>query len=139
MRVRFAAALAVAGLISMSCGGITDPSNNTVDTFTGAFSPGSFDPSGHKFVAANGGELTVEITALAPIISSYVGLIWAQTSSDGNCNPLNMGPTLAQVNAQLNVPAISGAQIVSGTYCIFVYDAAGLPGTETYTVRVSHP
>jgi hypothetical protein len=139
MRVRFAAALAVAGLITMSCGGIVDPSQNKVDTFSGAFAPGSFDPVGHKFTSSAGGELTVRMTALAPISSSFVGLIWAQTSSDGNCNQSNMGPTLAQVNAQLNVPAISGQQIVSGTYCIFVYDPVGYPGAETYSMTVSHP
>jgi hypothetical protein len=139
MRVRFAAALAVAGLITMSCGGIVDPSQNKVDTFTGAFSPGAFDPSGHKFTSSAGGELTVLLTQIGPISTSFVGLIWAQTSSDGSCNPSSPGATLAQVNAQLGVPAIAGAQIVAGSYCIFVYDVVGYPSTETYTLTVSHP
>ena len=42
MRIRFiaAAAFVFAVLASISCGGITDPSKNTTETFTGTVPPG---------------------------------------------------------------------------------------------------
>jgi hypothetical protein len=137
MRVRFAALLAAAGLMTISCGGITDPSQNNVQTFSGAYAPGSYS-AGFAFNAANGGELTVRITALAPSTTTYVGLLWSQAGSDGGCT--SPGGALFQTNfAQLNVPAITGAQIVAGNYCIFAYDSVGLTTTETFTMTVSHP
>ena len=135
MRARFAAALAVIGLITISCGGITDPSKNTVDTFTGTVGVGG--STAHAFTAANGGELTVRITALAPISSIFVGIEWTQAANDGSCAG-NLG-VLAQSLAQLNVPVISGASIISGKYCIVVYDPGTLSAAENYTLTVSHP
>jgi hypothetical protein len=136
MRARFAAAVAVASLITMSCGGIVDPSQNQVQTFSGTIAPGGGGQAAHAFTAANGGELTVKITALSPITQTYIGVAWTQAASDGSCN----GAVLFSTNfAQLNVPAISGANIVSGKYCIVVYDIGVFTVPETYTVSVSHP
>ena len=137
MRARFAAMLAVAGLITMSCGGIVDPSQNTVDTFSGSFPPGG-QSVGHPFTASNGGELTVKITALAPNQSTYVGVTWSQAAGDGSCSG-GLGIVAQNLFGQLNVPAISGANIVSGKYCIFLSDSVGLTTTETFTVTISHP
>ncbi|HEY1912333.1 MAG TPA: hypothetical protein VGG73_15525 [Vicinamibacterales bacterium] len=134
MRLRFAAILIVAGLITISCGGITDPSQNTVQTFSGTFSSAS--PSGQAFTAAAGGELTVKLTALAPVSSSYVGVAWVYQNSDGSCSTNSL---FSNQFSQLNVPAISGAQISKGAYCIVVYDVVGFTTPETYTMTVSHP
>jgi hypothetical protein len=140
MRARFATALAVACAISIAaCGGITDPSNNQQQQASGAFAPGGYS-QGIPFTAKNGGELTVRITALAPNSTTYVGIIWTQAASDGSCNIGNLGQTLYQSGiAQLNVPAISGAQIISGQYCIFLYDSVGLTAGQTFTLVISHP
>ncbi len=136
MRARFAAAIAVAGLITMSCGGIVDPSQNKVETFSGTLAAGGGGQSAHAFTAANGGELTVKVTALSPISQTFIGIAWTQAASDGNCN----GAVLFSTNfAQLNVPAISGARVTSGKYCIVVYDVGAFTVPETYTVSVSHP
>lgn len=133
MRARCAAAIAVAGLITMSCGGIVGPSQNQVETFSGTIAPGG--QSAHAFTAAKGGELTVKITALSPITQTYIGVAWTQAASDGSC-----GGVLYSTNfAQLNVPAISGANIISGKYCVVVYDIGAFAVPETYTVSVSHP
>ena len=140
MRARFAAMLAVAGLITMSCGGIVDPSQNKIDTFSGAFAPGGFS-AGFPFTASNGGELTVKVTQLSPNSSTFFGVLWTQAAGDGTCGSPSVGGALLQNNfAQLNVASISGSQIVSGKYCIFMFDSAGgLSATETFTATVSHP
>ena len=137
MRVRFAAVLLAAGLMTISCGGITDPSQNNVQTASGAFPPGG-QSAGIAFTAANGGELTVRITALAPNSQTYVGLYWLQDASGGACT--SYGGNLFQTSfAQINVPVITGAQIVKGQYCIVLYDSVGLASAETFTVTISHP
>ena len=135
MRASAVVALAVAGLISLSCGGITDPSKNTVDTFSGTLTVGG-PPGTHQFSASKTGEIAVKVTALSPVSNTYVGLIWLQTQSDGNCfgNTLTLGQTVGQVN----LTAISNA-IASGRYCLIVYDAVGFTASENYTVTVSHP
>jgi len=137
MRARFAAMLAVAGLITMSCGGIVDPSQNAVDTYSGAYPPGG-QSAGQPFTASNGGELTVKITALSPNQSAYVGVTWAQANGDGSCGG-SLGILAQNQFGQLNVPAISGARIVSGKYCIIMSDSVGVTQTKTFTATISHP
>ena len=134
MRARFAAAfvLALAGALTIACGGIVSPSQNTVDTFSGTIPPGG----AHPFSASKTGEIQVKLTALAPVSSTFVGMIWAQAGSDGGCT--SVGGILFQTIAQLNVQAIS-TQIISGRYCLVVYDYIGFTAPETYSVTVSHP
>ena len=132
MRARFAAALAVAGAIT-ACGGIVTPSQNTVETFSGTIPPGG----AHGFSASKTGEIQVKLTALSPVSSTFVGLVWAQAGGDGGCTS-TVGGILFQTAAQLNVQAIS-TQILSGRYCLIVYDVIGFTATENYTVTVSHP
>ena len=132
-RIRAALLLAVAGALSVSCGGIIDPSKNQVEPFSGTIPVGG--SVSHSFSASKTGEISVKITALAPVSQTLAGVLWAQAANDGTCN----GNILQNNNfAQLNVPAIS-AQIISGKYCIVVYDAGYFTAAETYTVLVSHP
>src|SRR5205809_4478479 len=141
MRARFSAAvaLAAAGVLSISCGGIVDPSKNQVETFSGTINPGTGAATYHPFSSSKTGEISVKLTALAPASSVFLGVVWAQDPSNGSCTGnLNF---LQQNNfAQLNLPAISG-QIISGKYCIAVYESAASPlsASENYTVTVSHP
>jgi len=133
MRARFAAAfaLALAGALTIACGGIVSPSQNTVETFSGTIPPGGAHPFSSKT-----GEIQVKLTALAPVSSTFVGMVWAQAGSDGGCTSIN--GVLFQTVAQLNVQAIS-TQIISGRYCLILYDYIGFTAPETYTVTVSHP
>ena len=136
MRARFAAAfsLALAGALTIACGGIVSPSQNTVETFSGTIPPGG----AHPFSASKTGEIQVKLTALAPVSSTFVGLVWAQAGSDGGCTSSNFGGVIFQTVAQLNVQAIS-TQILSGRYCLIVSEYIALTAPETYTVTVSHP
>lgn len=135
MHVRFSAAclLALAGAISTSCGGIVDPSQNTVEPFSGTVQPRSF--SEHKFSASKTGEIAIRVVTLTPISSAFIGVQWVQRSSDGNCNG-----SLLQNNAfaTANLTAISG-QIISGSYCVVMYDPVGYAQPENYAITVSHP
>jgi len=131
-RVFAACVLALAGALTISCGGIVDPSQNQVEPFAGTVQPGS--ARAHPFSASKTGEIAVKIVTLTPASQPVIGLQWVQ--SDGtNCN----GGQL-QVNpfATVSTTAISG-QIVSGSYCIIVYDSVGLAQPSNYSITVSHP
>ena len=130
MRVPAATMLAVAGLTIGGCGGITDPSKNTVESFSGTIGVGG--SALHQFSSSKG-EISVKLTALAPTSGASVFLIWTQAASDGSCAGI-----LQQNVATLNLPAISGV-IISGRYCIIIQDIGAFTVPQTYTVAVSHP
>jgi len=130
MKVRFAAALAVAGLITVSCGGVVDPSKNVTETFSGTLDPQS--SKSFTMSVNNGGEFSVKITALAPSATAVVGTAWA---FGANCD------VLVQSNnfSTLNQPALSGAVLQKGTYCVAIYDIGTLTASQNFTLSVSHP
>lgn len=132
LRVPAAFLLVLAGAISISCGGIVDPSQNQVETFAGTVQPAGF--RAHAFKASKTGELAIKIVSLTPASSPVIGVQWVQ--GDGaNCNG-----GLLQVNqfATANITAISG-QIISGSYCVVLYDSIGLTQPVNYSITVSHP
>ncbi len=136
MRLRLAPAfllLALAGALSISCGGIVDPSQNTVEPFSGTVPVGG--NVAHKFKASKTGELLVKVLTLTPASAPVIGVLWVQASSDGNCNG-----SLLQNNqfATANSTAIS-AQIISGSYCIVMYDVGAFTQPANYSITISHP
>jgi len=119
-------------LVLASCG-ISSPSNNTVENFSGSVGPGGL--ASHSFsVARSGGEIQVTITALGPSPSAFMGVALGQPVAD-RCSPL-----IGYVNntALLNRQALGGP-IDKGNYCVAIYDPGTLTVTQTYTLRVSHP
>ena len=136
MRFRLSAAflLALIGALSISCGGIVDPSKNTVEgPFTGTLPPNGF--FAYKFSASTTGEIQVKLITLTPAAVPVIGVQWVQASSDGNCNgSLLQNNTFATANSTV----ISG-RIPSGTYCIVVYDSIGQSVTANYSLTISHP
>ena len=131
MRVFAAFAIAGAALLAASCGGINDPSKNTVDSVSGTLAVGGANE--HRFRSSKTGELSVKLTALAPTSNAIIGLLWTQATNDGSCAGL-----LQQAFAQLNVPAIAGP-VSSQNYCIIVNDIGGISVPQTYTLAISHP
>jgi hypothetical protein len=134
MRFRLSAAfmLALAGAFTISCGGIVDPSQNTVETFSGTVQPGS--ARAHAFSSSKTGEIQIKMVTLTPASVPYLGVQWVQ--GDGtNCNG---GIMQANAAVPANSTAISG-QIISGSYCVIVYDSIGLSQPANYSVTVSHP
>ncbi len=133
MRASAAVVLALAGALSISCGGIVDPSQNTVESFSGTVQPAS--ARAHWFTTSKTGELAIKVVTLTPASAPVIGVQWVQGSSDKSCNG-----NLLQVNqfASANTTAISG-QIVSGDYCVIMYDSVGLTQPSNYSITVSHP
>ena len=128
MRVFAAVVLAAAGLVATGCGGINSPSDNTVVPFSGTLAVGG--SAAHAFEATKTGEISIKVTALAPVSNTYVGLLWSQALSDGSCNTQTIGGVYQQNNfAQLNVPGIVG-QILKGKHCIMVYDVGAFTAPE---------
>ena len=135
MRARFAAAaaLAVAASLVAGCHGITTPSSNITDTFTGTLAPQ--DARSHAFSVSKTGEMTAKLTAWGPNSNLVVGLAWTAGNSDGSCT----ASAIQQNNfVSLNSQALGG-QILSGKYCIFIFDVGTLTAAQTYTITVSHP
>jgi hypothetical protein len=132
-RCSVALLLALAGAVSISCGGIVDPSKNTVEPFSGTVQPGS--SFAHRFSASKTGEIAIKVLTLTPVSSAFIGVQWVQGSSDGNCNG---GVLQNNQFATPNLTAISG-QIVSGNYCVVMYDPVGYTQPENYAITVSHP
>jgi hypothetical protein len=126
-----AVALAAAALFTISCGGIVDPSKNQMEPFSGTVTPQGF--TSHSFSVNKTGEISVKITALAPLNNVPLGILWAQADSTGACVAVIQSGV-----GNLGVPAITG-QIFSGNYCVLVYDLGILTEAETYTIIVSHP
>src|SRR4051812_40192026 len=90
MRFRLAAAVRFAALIAPSppsWGGVTDPSNNTVDTFSGTLAVGTVNI--HPFSASNNGEISVIIKSLSPVSNAVLGVLYGLPQSDGSCAAIN--------------------------------------------------
>jgi len=133
MVIRIAAVVCVAAMLS-SCGSISSPSDNHVDTPSGTISSGGVGPV-HTFTVSKAGEFFVTITALSPDQNIFLGIVWGQPASN-TCQQLQ-----SNFQAHLNTQALGG-QIQKGTYCVQLGDSNGLvsPTTPTtYTLRISYP
>lgn len=134
-RIAAAVALAIAGVLTVGCKGITSPSNNAMEPFSGTLQPQG--AAAHAFTVGKTGEFTIKLTALAPNANLLVGLALTQGNTDGTCST---SVVLGQQNnfASLNAQALGG-QIFAGRYCVLIYDVGSVTVAQTYTVTVSHP
>jgi hypothetical protein len=132
MRIRFiGAATLVILLACLGCGGVTDPSKNTTETFTGTIAPGS-PPTVHTFNVSNTGEFSVKVTSMTPTYNGY----FATSLGFGDGCSLVQQNTFSIVGAQ----ALTGPIFQKGKYCVVASDVYGtMTTTETYTMTVSHP
>jgi hypothetical protein len=130
IRVPGGATLILAGLVTISCGGVVDPSKNTVEPFMGTVSPGG-PPSVSHVTVNNGGEYSIKITALSPTPTAILGIGWYQGANCEIRGPENI--------AGLNQLALSGPVYQKGPYCVLVYDLGYLTVAQNFTVTVSHP
>jgi hypothetical protein len=136
---RLSAALLVTAAVSATgCGGIVDPSQNKVETFTGTIAVGG-QGTPHGFSAGRTGEIQVKVTQLTPSTSNtFIGVLWTGRNGNGTCEG-SLGAVFGQNNfAQVGLPAIS-TQILSGGYCLLLYDVGSFTTRVNYTVTVSHP
>jgi hypothetical protein len=133
MRIPFAcvAATALAAILFTSCGGVTDPSQNQVETLSNVVQPGSFASS--PFNVAHPGEYTVTLISLTPPASVFVLASLANLVS-GQC----VSPIQQNSLASPGHIVLSGS-INPGSYCVAISDEGVFSVPETYTVQVSHP
>lgn len=135
MRARLASAvvLALCAAAAAGCKGITTPSSNVTNTFSGTLAQGSLN--GHAFSVSKTGEFTVKLTAWGPNTNLLVALALTAGNNDGSCTT----QALQQNNfTTLNTQALGG-QIFSGKYCVVIFDIGTLTAAQTYTISVSHP
>jgi hypothetical protein len=137
MITRLAAAVLVA-LAAAACSGITDPSKNVTETFTGSVQPNNFGPV-HQFNITNSGELTVAVTSIVPG-STFLGVEYGQVIN-GGCGVLQQN---AVSSSNLGKTVITAQLTNKGAYCVQAFDPvslglAGLVVGQNYTLTVSHP
>ena len=132
MAFRHIAAAIVLACTLQACGGITDPSKNQVQPFSGVFDVGGAGPI-HDFSASKNGEFFVTLTALTPDTTAIVAVTLGQRLS-GGCS------LLATQYANVGRQAFTGP-LDKGNYCLQVTDSglAVLSGPQSYTLRVSFP
>jgi hypothetical protein len=123
--------LLAAALLAPGCGGVSSPSQNQQETFSGVVTPGGITRFPNINVN-NTGEFSIKITALSPTATAVVGVAWAQ---GGNCEL----PIQTNSFSQLNAPALAGAVIQKGAYCVAVFDSVGITTAQNFTIVVSHP
>jgi len=123
--------LGIVSLFTLACHGITTPSSNQSENFSGTLQPHS--NASHPFNVSKTGEFTVKLTSWGPNSSIFVGLAWTDSSCSASVIPFQRNDFVL-----LNTQALGG-QIVSGKYCVIVYDPGTLTAAQTYTINVSHP
>lgn len=121
--------------LSIGCSGVSTPSSNTTETFSGTIAVAGFGAV-HPFTATKTGEFTVTVTAISPDGSARIGILYGQAVS-GGCAAITS--FLAGVGS---VP-FNELGIQQGNYCVQLYDPTNtvnaLTRAENYTVTVSHP
>jgi hypothetical protein len=135
MRVRYLAALLAATVLTVSCGSVTDPSQNKTESFNGTITPVSLGGTGTAqvpFNISNGGEYTVKVTTMTPTFNNYFQAILSLGCGGG----IVQNNTLGIVGAQ----ALSGPVVQTGGYCVTLVDAYNvMTAVENFTVVISHP
>ena len=132
MRLLRPAALAAA-LFAAACGGIIDPSKNTVETFSGTLQPGGTNPSANYSVSKNG-EVEVTMTSVVPAPpNGSIGVGLGQISG-ASCVPLAGYVASGIVNRKVQFGFVN-----KGTYCVLVFDPGVLTAPVSYSGTFSHP
>ncbi|HMF94986.1 MAG TPA: hypothetical protein VKE96_11850 [Vicinamibacterales bacterium] len=131
-----AATALVVCCFSAACGGVTDPSQNATETFSGVLNHGG-PIQFFGFTSSKTGEISAKFTSLTPVSQAIVGVLLAQAGSGGSCAG-DLGLVNRNDFAQLNVSVFLG-QLPGRQYCIGVYESQTLTQAENFTVTVSHP
>jgi hypothetical protein len=126
-------------IVAAACGGPTDPSDNTVVSFSGTVQPSNIDIK--TFTISNTGEINVRLTALSPGAGVLIGVLYGQNVG-GTCQQFQ---TNFVNNSSIGRSVLSGAIIIEGPYCVAVFDPVNVatanpwPVAQDYTLEVSHP
>lgn len=127
---RLLAVVLVAAVVSAGCGGVTDPSSNTVESFSGSLSPGGV--AIHTFSAGKNGEVQLKLTAIAPNAASLIAWFLGQPVSTV-CSPFTSITSAGLNSAPFAYP------VNKGTYCVEILEPGTSSVVQSYTIQVSHP
>jgi hypothetical protein len=120
----------LAAVLAAGCGGVIDPSKNTVEEFSGTLAPLAF--AIHQFTVDKNGEFEIRIVALS---NADAILRVSYGPESGGCT----GATYRDAYMRLNQVGFGGL-ISPGRYCAYLQDDLGaLSQPATYRVRISHP
>ena len=123
--------VAVAGIVS-ACGGIIDPSKNTIDPISGTLQVGGQVQSTHTL--GKNGEVEVTMTSVTPTpANGSIGLQLGQVVN-GTCSLLQGYSAAGVVNRKVQFGVLN-----KGTYCLVVFDPGVLTVPVTYAGNFSHP
>jgi hypothetical protein len=126
------AAVGLAALVS-ACGGLIDPSKNTVETFSGTLQPGAF--TNHFYAVGKNGEITVTMTSVVPPPPNGAIAFGIGQSQGTNCFILGSAYIAQGI---VNRPVQFGF-LEKGSYCVQVFDPGVLTAAVTYSGSFSHP
>jgi hypothetical protein len=135
MRVPFASltAVALAGLVAVGCGGgVVDPSDNKVETFSNTVEPGGAAFS--SFSISRRGEFAVTLVSLTPPASIPV-VAWLANFISGQC----VAPPIQENTFATAGRIVLSGPIEPGNYCVAILDRGVMTVPETYVIQVSHP
>jgi hypothetical protein len=132
MRALLGAVAVTSVVLTLGCGGITTPSENITDTFSGTLP--TKDIRAHQFNVSKTGEFTVKLTAWTPNSGILVGIELTRGENDGSCTTIFQQTLFASLNTQA-----LGGPIVSGKYCVAIFDVGTMTAAQNYTITVSHP
>jgi hypothetical protein len=128
---RFALVLVVGAVLS-SCGGVIDPSKNTVENFEGDLAVGGAKIFNYSW--SKNGEVEVTMTAVTPTPPLPIAMYIGQSDSAGNCFQLAGYASQAIVNRTVQFGVLN-----KGSYCLGIYDPGVLKGAAHFTGTFSHP
>jgi hypothetical protein len=132
-RFVLATAVAAASALTVACGGVSSPSTNAQETFTGTLLPAG--QNFHAFNVSKPGEYQVTVTSMSP--STIVGIGVGQLA-DSNGQPTCIATINQDPFSKLNKP-LNGS-IQKGSYCALIWDSSNsVTAAVSYTLTVAHP
>lgn len=129
---RLIAAVAMAATFA-ACSGVSSPSTQTQEDFTGTLDPGG--QASKAFSVSKTSEMSMTLVSLSPRpVLGFLGLA-VGTPVGTSCSPYG-----AYVVAQAAVGQnYALGQLVKGSYCVLVIDANGILTTPaSFTIRIVH-
>lgn len=135
MAFRSVLALSLTAALCVGCSGISSPSNNQNDSFSGTVAPetgSTTAPITHTFSVSKTGEMSARITSITPNNASLIGLALGNLVN-GSCSVYSIN-NLTGLNRDVFI-----SSVVKGNYCIQVFNGGGIAAAQSYQLTVNHP
>ena len=125
--------LALVAALLTGCGGVIDPSKNTVENFSGTLGVGGTVTFSYNW--SKQGEIEVTMTSVTPTpTNGPIAMFIGQRDNSGTCFQLIGYSTAAIVNRKAQFGVLD-----KGNYCLGVYDPGVLTVPVNFAGTFSHP